>query len=243
MSILNDPKLEALLDALHAQSAGEGDAITTYFTRRIKEGTLSWDGFDAETTGFFADKMVALEKDKAEYCYALCRAMNAKRIVECGTSFGVSTLYLAAAVRDNLASSSEAVGDRDNLASSSEAVGDRKVIATEWESAKAKIARKNFEAAGLVQYIDLRQGDLNETLKMIDGPVDFVLLDIWTEAVMPAIRNIAPHLHSGSVIIADNTISSRRGYEAYFAYIADPKNGLRTMTLPFEGGLEFTIKL
>src|ERR1700688_3171766 len=110
MSILNDPKLEALLDALHAQSDGEAGAIDEYFRRRIQEGTLSWDGFDPETTAFFRDKMVALEKVKAEYCYALCRALNAKRIVECGTSYGVSTLYLAAAVRDNIASSSEAVG-------------------------------------------------------------------------------------------------------------------------------------
>jgi predicted O-methyltransferase YrrM len=222
MSILNDPKLDALLDALHAQSEGQGEAINAYFRRRIQEGTLSWDGFDADTTSFFRDKLVALEKDKAEYCYALCRAINAKRIVECGTSHGVSTIYLAAAIRDN---------------------GGKEVIATEWEADKAAIARRNWDAAGLAHHIDLRQGDLAETLKTIDGPVDFVLLDIWTEAVIPAIRNIAPHLHTGSIIIADNTTSSRRGYKAYFDYIADPANGLRTMTLPFEGGLEMTIKL
>ena len=221
-SILNDPKLEALLDALHAQSAGQDDAINVYFRRRIAEGTLSWDGFDAETNAFFADKMVALEKVKAEYCYALCRALGAKRIVECGTSFGVSTLYLAAAVRDN---------------------GGGTVVATEYEPQKAKVARRNFAAAGLAQFIDLREGDLKDTLKTIEGPVDFVLLDIWTEAVMPAIRNIAPHLHAGSVLIADNTVQSRRGYDAYFAYIADPANRLRTLTLPFDGGLEMTVRV
>jgi predicted O-methyltransferase YrrM len=222
MSVLNDPKLEALLDALHAQSDGEAGAIDAYFRRRIQEGTLSWDGFDSETTAFFRDKMVALEKVKAEYCYALCRALNAKRIVECGTSYGVSTLYLAAAVRDN---------------------GGSEVIATEHEPDKAKIARRNFEAAGLTRYIDLREGDLAVTLKKIDGAVDFVLLDIWTEAVMPAMRNIAPHLRQGAVIIADNSAQSRRGYAAYFDYIADPANRLVTMTLPFEGGLEMTVRI
>jgi predicted O-methyltransferase YrrM len=222
MSILNDPKLEAFLDALHAQSEGQNDAINAYFRKRIEERTLSWDGFDADTTRFFADKMVALEKVKAEYCYALCRAMNAKRIVECGTSYGVSTLYLAAAIRDN---------------------GGGEVIATEWEVGKAVIARRNFATAGLAQHIDLRQGDLKDTLKTIDGPIDLVLFDIWTEAILPALANIAPHLRTGSVLIADNTISSRRGYEAYFAYIADPVNRLRTMTLPFDGGLEMTIRL
>jgi predicted O-methyltransferase YrrM len=230
MSVLNDPKLEALLDALHAQSQGEAGAIDAYFARRIKEGTLSWDGMDAETTNFFRDKMVALEKDKAEFCYALCRAIGGRRIVECGTSFGVSTLYLAAAVRDNLASNSEAIGSN-------------KVIATEHEPEKARIARRNFAAAGLSEHIDLREGDLKDTLKSIPGPVDFVLLDIWTEAVMPAITNIAPHLRQGAVIIADNTTNARRGYEAYFAFIADPKNRLRTLTLPFAGGLEMTVRL
>jgi predicted O-methyltransferase YrrM len=222
MSMLGDPKLEAFLDALHAQSDGEAGAINAYFQRRIQEGTLSWDGFDPETTAFFRDKMVALEKVKAEYCYALCRALNAKRIVECGTSYGVSTLYLAAAVRDN---------------------GGGGVIATEHEPDKAKIARRNFEAAALTRYIDLREGDLAVTLKKIDGAVDFVLLDIWTEAVMPAMRNIAPHLRQGAVIIADNSTQSRRGYAAYFDYIADPANRLVTMTLPFEGGLEMTVRI
>jgi predicted O-methyltransferase YrrM len=233
VSVLNDPKLEALLDALHAQSKGEEDAINTYFRRRIAEGTLSWEGMDAETTRFFAGKMVALEKDKAEFCYALCRALNATRIVECGTSHGVSTLYLAAAVRDNVAG--DAAGNSGKVGGT--------VIATEWEAEKAKVARRNFAASGLARYIDLREGDLAETLKVIDGPVDFVLLDIWAEAVLPAMRHVAPHLRRGAVVVADNTAQSRQGYKAYFEFIADPKNRLRTMTLPFEGGLEMTVRM
>ncbi len=222
MSILNDPKLEEFLAALHAQSEGQSGAMADYFGRRAREGTLDWKRMDDETHAFFRDKMVALEKDKAEYCYALCRALGAKRIVECGTSFGVSTLYLAAAIRDN---------------------GGGTVIATEYEPQKAQIARTNFAAAGLAQYIDLREGDLSETLKVVEGPVDFMLLDIWTDAVMPAIRHVAPHLREGAIIIADNTTQARGGYADYFAYIADPKNRLRTMTLPFEGGLEMTVRM
>ena len=222
MNILNDPKLEMLLQTLHAESAGQQGEIDDYFRRRIAEGSLSWDGLDAQSTGFFRDKMVALEHEKASFCYALCRALDARRIVECGTSYGVATLYLAAAVRDN---------------------GGGKVITTEWEPKKAAGARVNFQKAGLQEYIDLREGDLAETLKTIDGPIDFVLLDVWTEAVMPAMRNIAKHLRKGAVIVADNTISSRPGYAEYFAYLADPSNGFLTTTLPFEGGLEMSVKL
>jgi predicted O-methyltransferase YrrM len=60
---------------------------------------------------------------------------------------------------------------------------------------------------------------------------------------MPAVHNIARHLRPGAVILADNSESSRQGYAAYFDYIADPVNCLRTMTLPFEGGLEMTVRI
>ena len=222
MSVLNDPKIEALLDGLHARSEGQSGAMEEYFGRRAREGTLDWKHMDEETHGFFRDKMVALEKAKAEYCYLLCRALRAKRIVEAGTSFGVSTLYLAAAVRDN---------------------GGGTVIATEYEPTKARIARANFATAGLTDYIDLREGDLARTLERIDGPVDFLLLDIWTDAVMPAVKHVAPHLREGAIIIADNTTQARGGYADYFAYVADPKSRLRTMTLPFPGGLEMTVRV
>ncbi len=218
MSLLDDRRLEALLFALHAQSEGQTGAMRAYFARRAAEGTLDWNRFDDETDRFFADKLVALEHDKAQFCYAQCRALRATRVVEAGTSFGVSTLYLAAAVRDN---------------------GDGLVIATEYEPEKAKAARANFAAAGLERFIDLREGDLCETLKDLQGPIDFMLCDIWTEMAAPALRLVAPHMRPGAVVIADNTTTYRRSYEDYFAALAEL--GFRTLTLPFDGGLEMSV--
>jgi len=220
-SVLRDPTLEALLTRLNTESVAQEAETSAYFHRRAQAGELSRDGLDAESHRFMADKMVALEPAKAEFCYLTCRALGARRVVEVGTSFGVSTLYLAAAVRDN---------------------GGGRVIGTEHEARKAQAARANFEAAGLSELIDLREGDLRETLKGLDGPVDFVLVDIWVEMARPALELIAPHLRPGAVICADNTISAARGYEAYFAYLNDPANGLRSQTLPFPGGFEMTVK-
>ena len=87
----------------------------------------------AEIKTFLRDKLVALDRDKAEFCYQLCRANGARRIVEAGTSFGVSTLYLAAAVRDNTL----AAGDGANGV----------VIATEHEPSKACAAKAHFQEA------------------------------------------------------------------------------------------------
>ena len=218
---LFEPKLQALIDRLQAKSVAQEAETGAWFAERGKRGELSWDGFDDKSHRYMADKLVALEPDKAEFCHLVCRSLGARRIVECGTSYGVSTLYLAAAVRAN---------------------GGGTVIATEYEPAKAAAARATFAEAGLAEFIDLREGDLRETLKVIEGPVDFVLMDIWTEMARPALELIRPHLRPGAVVVADNTERVRQPYRHFFEFVNDPANGLSTMTLPFAGGLEFTVK-
>jgi len=104
------------------------------------------------------------------------------------------------------------------------------------------MARGHFAEAGLSNLIDLREGDLRETLADVQGPVDFMLIDIWTPMARPALALIAPHLREGAVVICDNTQQFREAYRDYFEFVHDPRNGLRTMTLPFEGGLEFTVR-
>jgi predicted O-methyltransferase YrrM len=223
---IGDPQLQALLDRLHAQSEAQAGPTADYFARRAAEGTLSWEGLNEESHRHFADKLVALDRDKALFCHQICRALRARRVVEVGTSYGVSTLYLADALRANL----QADG------------GAGVVIGTEHEAGKAAAARANFAEAGLAHLIDLRQGDLRETLKDLSGPIDFVLVDIWVEMARPALELIAPHLRAGAVVVADNTASFRQPYADYFAFLADPPGRFVTQTLPFEGGLELTVR-
>jgi predicted O-methyltransferase YrrM len=221
LSVLADPELESLLEGLHARSDAQAAALQAYEAR--------WAGASRqpakdEVKAFLGDKLVALDRDKAEFCYQLCRATHARRIVEIGTSFGVSTLYLAAAVRDNVRADG----------------GDGKVIGTEYEPAKAAAARAHFAQAGLSGFIDLREGDLRETLKEIAGPVDFMLVDIWISMARPALELVTPHLKPGAIVICDNTARYRGDYADYFAFL--DACGFRTMTLPFEGGLEFSVR-
>ena len=220
-TVISDPKLEALLETLHAQSDAQVPATHDYFSTRAEAGELSWEGLDEPAQRFMSDKLVAFDRDKAAFCYLLCRAVGARRVVEAGTSYGVSTLYLAAAVRDN---------------------GGGIVIGTEHEPAKAHAARANFAAAGLGDFIDLREGDLRETLKDTGGPVDFMLIDIWVEMARPALELVAPRLRPGAIVVADNTDGFREAYRGYFDFLEDPANGFRTQTLPFDGGLEVTVR-
>ena len=216
-----------MLDRLHAQSSAQDESLRSFFAEQFREGTPDWKTFDTNMQAFMADKFVALERDKAELCYQLCRALRAKRVVEAGTSYGVSTIYLAAAVRDNLRADG----------------GDGAVIATEHEREKAKTARAHWAEAGLDDVIELREGDLRETLKDVKGPIDFMLMDIWTPMARPALERVAPALRPGAIVVADNTASFREGYGDFFAFVNDPANGFRTLTLPYEGGLELTVKL
>jgi predicted O-methyltransferase YrrM len=217
MSVLQDPALEGLLERLHRQSDEQIDEMKAYSARS--------DNDAARLKAFRGDKLVALDRGKAELCYQLCRATGARRIVEIGTSYGVSTLYLAAALRDTLKTGGEGI-----------------VIGTEYEPAKAAAARAHFDEAGLSRFIELREGDLRETLKTLEEPVDFVLVDIWIAMARPAIEIVAPHLRPGALVLCDNTEQYRDHYADYFDFINEPANRFRTMTLPFDGGLELSVR-
>src|SRR5579872_2937429 len=96
------PRIDALLDRLYTKSTGQTEETMAFFSARAKEPAFAWNRFDSRTHEFLRDKLVALDRDKADFCYQVCRALHARTVVEVGTSFGVSTIFLAAAVRDNL---------------------------------------------------------------------------------------------------------------------------------------------
>lgn len=151
--VIAPPHVLTLLDRLHTESSTQEAALGTYLTPSTSD-------FDER----MRDKFIALDQDKCHFVYQLLRAINAKNVVEVGTSFGVSTMYLALAVGANLQSSG----------------GDGVVIGTEKEESKAERAREYWNEAGqevVGRYIDLRVGDLNETLRGNIPVVDFVLLD------------------------------------------------------------------
>jgi predicted O-methyltransferase YrrM len=223
-SPLKDPKLETLLDRLHAQSDAEVGDIDAYYARRERDGSLDYDNScDDDMHRFLSDKMVALDRDKAEFCYQLCRSLRAMRVVEAGTSFGISTLYLAAAVRDNQ-------------------VENGVVIGTEHEPSKVEVARENFREAGLSEFIELREGDLRQTLQDVGGPVDFMLVDIW-DVALPALERVSSSLRPGAIVACDNTTVAADEYRDYFEFVNNPINQFRTMTVPFQGGFELTVRV
>lgn len=125
---------------------------------------------EAERQAFFdtlmRDKFIALVPDKCVYMYNLARASGALNIVEAGTSYGVSTIYLALAVGQNALVQGKGKADA-------------RVYATENEPEKVRVAKEHWREAGesVEGWIDLREGDLRETLKTGLPEIDLVLFD------------------------------------------------------------------
>ncbi len=150
--------------------------------------------------------------------YTLIRATRPTTIIEFGTSFGISTIFLAAAVRDN---------------------GAGKVITTEFIPEKAETAKQNLTDAGLVDWVEFRIGDAIETLaEPLPGPVDFLFLDGEKSMYVDVLKLLEPQMPAGALVASDNT--DMDGTAELLAYVRDQSNGYVTAPLLTASGEDRT---
>ena len=162
------------------------------------------------------DLFLAVAPETRRLLYMLARSSNAKSIVEFGTSFGVSTLFLAAAVRDN---------------------GGGKIITAGFESGKAARARATFEEAGVSDLIELREGDALTTLaNALPNSIDLVLLDGAKPLYSRVLDLLEPKLKSGALVLADNADDSPE-------YVAKVRRSDRYLSIPIGEELELSLKI
>jgi predicted O-methyltransferase YrrM len=157
-----------------------------------------------------AAHFLSVTPEYGRFLYAIARATQAKRIVEFGTSMGISTIYLAAALRDN---------------------GGGRLIGSELEQAKVARAREHVEAAGLADLVEVREGDALETLQDVGGEVDLALIDGAWSLYLPVLKLIEPRLRPGGVVLAENAFA-----EDYLDYLRDAENGYIAQSLPIDEG-------
>ena len=160
---------------------------------------------------------MAVSPETARLLYMLARANGARAIVEFGTSFGVSTIHLAAALRDN---------------------GGGRLIGSELESQKVARARANLSAAGLEDLVDVREGDALETLaRDLPETIDLLLLDGHKPLYVPILDLVAPRLRAGAFLVADNVDASPE----YVARVRAKGGGY--LSVPFADDVELSVKL
>jgi predicted O-methyltransferase YrrM len=163
------------------------------------------------------DFHLAVSPETGTLLYMLARACKACSVVEFGTSFGISTLHLAAALRDN---------------------GGGRIISTEFEASKIAAAQANIAAAGLSDLVEIRAGDALQTLASgLPEHIDLVLLDGAKPLYPRVLALLEPRLRQGAMIVADNA----DWCPEYLARVRTADNGY--LSVPFATDVELSFKL
>lgn len=219
---LPDARVRSVLADLHAQADRQERWLPLRFLDQVPSLLLGrgidWDRFGNR----LQDQFICLEPSQGMFCYLTARALGARHVVEFGTSFGVSTIYLALAVREN---------------------GGGRVIGTEFVPHKAAQAREHLRRAGLEDLVEIREGDARETLRDLDQPVDLLLCDGFPPAMLPVAQLVAPSLRVGGVVIADNVGAFWGDHREYLGWIRDPANGFQSAMLAMNEGTELSVKV
>jgi predicted O-methyltransferase YrrM len=222
MTTLTEAPLAPLLDRMFAEAEAPAspelaDALAQLTPQ--ERSRLSASTHEADYRQFYGlakDSYLAVSRDTARLLYILGRSTGARSIVEFGTSLGISTLHLAAALRDN---------------------GGGQLITTEFEPSKAARARQNFTTAGLDDLIELREGNALQTLaRDLPGQIDLVLLD-GAKGLYPAILALLEeHLRPGALVVADNADRSPE-------YLARVRSSAGEYTsVPFTDDVELSMR-
>lgn len=219
---LNTPRVARLLDRLFVEASSSDAPLAQQLgglspeerARRVAELTADYRRFYGDVA---KHAFLAVSRETARLLYMLARSSKSRAIVEFGTSFGISTLHLAAALRDN---------------------GGGRLIGSELEAGKVAAARANLQAAGLDDLVEVREGDALETLaRDLPDIIDLVLFDGHKPLYPNILDRLEPRLRPGACLVADNAARSPE----YLARVRASGGGY--LSLPFADDVELSIKL
>ncbi len=220
MSTLTRPEVSSLLQRLFTEASAADGAIRDELARLSAEeraafmarARTDYRGFYGEAKTLF----LPVSPETGRLLYVLARATRAKAIVEYGTSFGLSTIHLAAALRDN---------------------GGGRLIGSEFEPEKVVRARAHLAEAGLEALVEIREGDALETLaRDLPAQIDLVLLDGAKVLYPKILALLEPRLRAGAIVVADNADESRE----YLEHVRDAGHGY--VSLPFGEDVEVSLR-
>ncbi|KAA0699930.1 DUF1442 domain-containing protein [Neorhizobium sp. P12A] len=161
-------------------------------------------------------RMRAVGPETGQFINILAKSLGKPTILELGTSFGYSGIWLAEAAR----------------ASSG------RLITMELHDYKSAYARDMAVRAGLAKHIDFRVGDAVKMIAELSHGIDFVLVDLWKDLYLPCLEGFYPKLNPGAIIVADNMIWPGDDYVKQYGVAVRAKPGISSVLLPVGNGLE-----
>ncbi|HEY6902992.1 MAG TPA: O-methyltransferase [Candidatus Acidoferrales bacterium] len=160
------------------------EVLSEYEARAAKESPHIMQMPEDEWRRRRDEFMLSVGHDTGRLLNILAKGAGARRILELGSSYGYSTLWLAEAARKTGGT----------------------VFSLEMNSPKQEYAHATIAKAGLAEYVKFFLGDALETLTSLEGPFDFVLLDLWKDVYVSCFDLFYPKLNPGAIVVADNML-------------------------------------
>lgn len=219
MNTLSIPNVATLLDQLHQEAADQMPSVHTVVEQIQNESTSQeeWPSDWAERMSSF---YLPVSREQGRFLYQTVRATKAQYVVEFGTSFGISAIYIAAALNDNQGG---------------------KLVSAELIESKAVRARSHIHNLGLSDYVDIRIGDALVTLRDPEKPIDILFLDGGPSLYLSILKLLQPHLSEGALVIADNVPTTDNEKNSYAEYIRNPANGYISTSMDLKAGTEYSL--
>ena len=206
MNSLLDSRITGEIESLLEKAGGDSERWTRRradLLRAKREGRET----DSESLIRLSDIFMSVSADEGRLLYQLARMNGSQKLVEFGSSFGVSTLFLGAAARDNGGT----------------------LVTTEVHPDKCVAIRESIERSGLTDIITLLEGDARETLSDTEPGIDFLFLDGWKRYYLPVLEMLRAKLNTGAVVAAVNI-----GFEEardYASRVRDVDSGFVSSTI------------
>ncbi|NWD22635.1 class I SAM-dependent methyltransferase [Pseudomonas yamanorum] len=217
MNTLTTAPMAALIERLYTQADAETSPVFSTMPHEERNRLMHSKTDYLELYGLLKDLWLPVSRDTGTLLYMLARSAKARAIVEFGTSFGLSTLHLAAALRDN---------------------GGGALITSEFEPSKIALAREHLIEGGVSDLVDIRAGDALVTLATgLPDSVDLLLLDGAKALYGDVLNLVESRLKPGALIIADNTDYCPE----YLARVRSPANGY--LSVPIGDDVELSVRL
>jgi predicted O-methyltransferase YrrM len=217
-SALTSTRVQSVLARLQAKARAEDPAAKARVAAREREVGRRLAA--PERYEVYDHAPLAITEQTGELYYLLTVTRRPRLVVEFGASYGFSTIYLAAALRD--------------------AGGTGSLITTEILPAKAAATEANLAEAGLAELVELRLGDARDTLSQLTDPVDTLILDGRNDLYVPILETVRPRLTVGAAILADLGTDDP-DLEAYQRHVRGQAPALASTTLPIDAGIELTV--
>ncbi|MRW88246.1 SAM-dependent methyltransferase [Pseudoduganella sp. FT26W] len=229
----------SLLQELHEQSEGQSFAraraqfrgTDEEFSRRLRQylgmlpsrkgkflkqhGFSSADAQSAQGTTM----SLAISEDMGRFLYNLTLMRRPARILELGSSYGVSTLYLASALQQ---------------------LGKGEMIASELDSMKCRKLKEHLNIAGVASLVAVWEGDAFELFNNLAGHFDLVFMDVWSTLYLKMFQRLEAFLQPGSVVITDHMYTAQDEVADFRRYLSASRQ-FSSSTLDFASGVEFTV--